>query len=218
MSDDTMSGDNLHPWSTRLARDTRAMGLALPAQAPERLARYVDELARWNRTYNLTSVRDPAAMLTTHVLDSLSALPHVRGPVADIGSGGGLPGLVLAVADPALAVTSVESVGKKTRFQRHVARTLALDNVTVVDSRVEHFQSEGGFATVICRAYTSLSLFCASTRHLLAPDGRWLAMKGRVPTDEIQGLDDTVQVESVIELTVPGIDAARCLIVMREVR
>lgn len=197
-----------------IARGAAALGLDVSADAVAQLARYVDELAHWNRTYNLTSVRDPAAMIATHMLDSLSVLPHVRGPVADIGSGAGLPGLVLAIVDPALSVTSVESVGKKARFQRHVARTLGLDNVTVVDQRVQHFQSDEGFATVVCRAYTSLSRFCASTRHLLAPRGRWLAMKGHVPTDEIQGLDDTVQVESMIELSVPGIDAARCLVVL----
>lgn len=199
-----------------LAAHCEALGLTLPAETLARLLQYRDELAKWNRTYNLTAIRDPGAMLTAHLADSLSLLPHVRGPMLDVGSGGGLPGVLLAIAQPGLAVTSVEAVDKKARFQRHIKRLLTLDALTVEQQRVEHFQSSAGFATVTCRAFASLADFTRQTRHLLAADGRWLAMKGKRPDDEINELDADVTVSQVIPLTVPGLDAERCLVVMQE--
>lgn len=199
-----------------LAAHCEALGLTLPAETLARLLQYRDELAKWNRTYNLTAIRDPGAMLIAHLVDSLSLLPHVRGPVLDVGSGGGLPGVLLAIAQPGLAVTSVEAVDKKARFQRHIKRLLALDALTVEQQRVEHFQSSAGFATVTCRAFASLADFTRLTRHLLAADGRWLAMKGKRPDDEINELDADVTVSQVIPLTVPGLDAERCLVVMEK--
>ena len=197
-----------------LEAHTAALGLTLPIATLDRLLQFRDELAKWNRTYNLTAIRAPAAMLTAHLADSLSVLPHVRGPLLDVGSGAGLPGVVLALAQPGLAVTSIEAVDKKARFQRHIKRLLALDNLTVVAQRVEHFQSSAGFATVTCRAFASLADFTRQTRHLLAADGRWLAMKGRPPDDEIKALDTDVTVSEMLPLTVPGLDAERCLVVM----
>ena len=136
----------------------------------------------------------------------------------DVGAGAGLPGVVLAIADPTLAVTSVEAVDKKARFQRHIKRLLALDNLTVVSDRVEHFQSPAGFATVTCRAFASLADFTRLTRHLLAADGRWVAMKGRPPDDELKGLDADVTRSEIIPLQVPGLDAERCLVVLEPAR
>ena len=200
--------------SAALAAHCSALGLDLPRETLARVLQYRNELAKWNRTYNLTAIRDPQAMLTAHLADSLSVLPHVRGPVLDVGSGAGLPGVLLAIVQPELAVTSVEAVDKKARFQRHIKRLLGLDNLTVAAERVEHFQSSAGFATVTCRAFASLADFCRHTRHLLADDGRWLAMKGKQPDDEIKELDANVTVSQVIPLQVPGLDAERCLVVM----
>ncbi|MBR9812550.1 16S rRNA (guanine(527)-N(7))-methyltransferase RsmG [bacterium] len=197
-----------------LAAHAQALALQLPDDTIARLLQFRDELAKWNRTYNLTAIRDPNAMLTAHLADSLALLPHVRGPLLDVGSGAGLPGLLLAIVQPELAVTSVEAVDKKARFQRHIKRLLALDNATVAAERVEHFQSSAGFATVTCRAFASLADFTRQTRHLLAADGRWLAMKGRPPDDEIKGLDTDVTVSEIIPLQVPGLDAERCVVVM----
>lgn len=199
-----------------LAAHGDALGIALTDATIARLLQYRDELAKWNRTYNLTAVRDPAAMLTAHLADSLSVLPHVQGPLLDVGSGAGLPGVVLAIVRPELAVTSIEAVDKKARFQRHIKRLLGLDNLSVVADRVEHFQSSAGFATVTCRAFASLADFCRQTRHLLAADGRWLAMKGKQPDDEIKGLNADVTVSEMISLQVPGLDAERCLVVLEK--
>lgn len=201
-----------------LQRAAEQLQVSLNDAAATRLLQYRDELAKWNRTYNLTAIRDPAAMVAGHLLDSLSVRRHVRGPVLDVGAGAGLPGVVLAIADPTLAVTSVEAVDKKARFQRHIKRLLALDNLTVVSERVEHFQSPAGFATVTCRAFASLADFTRLTRHLLAADGRWVAMKGRPPDDELKGLDADVTRSEIIPLQVPGLDAERCLVCLEPVR
>lgn len=193
-------------------------GVDLDDAATDALLAYRDELVRWNRAYNLTAIRDPQAMVVAHLADSLSVLPHVRGPVLDVGSGAGLPGVVLAIARPGLAVTSVETVDKKARFQRHIKRLLQLDKLTVVSERVEHFQSPAGFATVTCRAFASLADFTRLTRHLLAADGRWVAMKGKAPDDELKGLTADVTVTEILPVQVPGLDAERCLVVMEPAR
>lgn len=201
---------------SQIERGLAALSFTAEPRTVERFALYLSELTRWNRSFNLTAVRDPAQMVTHHLLDSLVVLPHARGPVADVGSGAGLPGLAWAIARPELAITSVESVGKKVRFQRHVCRQLDLSNVTIEQARVEHFQSDTRFATVTCRAFTSLQRFVDLTRHLLAPGGRWVAMKGQVPDEELKALDNSVNVESILPLTVPGLDAERCVVILSE--
>lgn len=194
-----------------LADGLAAMKLALPAGAHARLLGYLDLLARWNRTWNLTAVRDPAAMVPYHLLDSLALLPCVHGAsLADLGSGAGLPGIPLAVARPDLAVTLIESNGKKARFLREAVRSLPLANVTVLQARVQ--DAAGSFDTVTARAFASLADMLDWGGHLLAPGGRWLAAKGRVEPDEIAGVPAAFRVVAVHALQVPGVEGARSLV------
>lgn len=196
---------------THLANGLAGMHLELAADAPARLLAYLELLAKWNRAYNLTAVRDPAEMVARHLLDSLAVLPFVHGtPLADIGSGAGLPGIPLAIAQPDLAVTLVESNGKKARFLREAVRTLPLPNVTVRETRVQ--DAVGPFATVTARAFASLADMLAGGGHLLARDGRWLAMKGRIDRDEIAAVPGGFHVVAVHRLAVPGIDGERNLV------
>lgn len=187
------------------------------------LLAYLALLQRWNATYNLTAVRDPAAMLTQHLADCLAVVPalqrHYGRPppamrVLDVGSGGGLPGVVVAVLLPMLDVTCVDTVGKKAAFVRQAAAALALPNLHAVHARVEALQA-APFDLITCRAFASLTDFVRLTRTQLAPSGVWLAMKGRRPDDEIDALPASVQVFHVEPLTVPGLAADRCLVWMR---
>lgn len=199
-----------------------ASQLAVPLSAGQRqsLIRYLELLQRWNATYNLTSVRDPGQMLTQHLVDCLAVVGplqrHLGGRPArllDVGSGGGLPGVVLAAALPQVEVTCVDTVGKKAAFIRQVAAELALRNLRGVHARVEALKDE--FDVITSRAFAALPLFCRLTRSRLASDGLWMAMKGRVPDDEIAALPPDVAVFHVEHLEVPGLNAERCLIWMR---
>ena len=195
----------------RLADGLEAMRLALPEAAQEKLLAYLDLLAKWNRTYNLTAVRDPADMVARHLLDSLAVLPFVHGTsLADLGSGAGLPGIPLAIARPDLAVTLIESNGKKARFLREAVRSLPLSNVGVDQARVQ--DTSGAFDTITARAFASLPDMLAWAGHLLAPTGRWLALKGRVDPAELGAIPDGFRVIAVHELRVPGTDGERCVV------
>ncbi len=199
--------------SEPLAAGLEEMGQSLPADRHERLLAYRDELARWGRVHNLTSVLDPARMVPVHLLDSLALAPLVRGVrVADIGSGGGLPGLPLAIADPGLGMTLVEPRTKRALFLEHVVRTLGLGNVIVERARVEDLPPGAAFDTLVTRAFGSLAEFVAAAGHLAAPGGCLLAAKGRDPAAEIEALEhdsgDGWRVE-VLPLVVPGVDAER---------
>ena len=201
----------------RLVAGLAALQLDLPAAAIERLLAYVELLARWNATYNLSAVRDVDEMVTRHLLDSLAALPYVRGAtLADLGSGGGLPGIPYAIVAPERAVTLVDSNGKKTRFLRAAARELKLDNVRVLESRVEAV--EGTYDCVTARAFASLAEMLGWGGRLLAPDGLWLALKGRFPEEELAAVPAGFRVESVDALAVPGLDAERHVVVIKRVR
>ena len=205
------------PLRQRLGAGLAALQLELPPTTVERLLDYVDLLVRWNATYNLSAVRDPAEMVTRHLLDSLSVLPHVTGAnLVDLGSGAGLPGIPLAIAAPARAVTLVDSNGKKTRFLRAAVRELGLDNVRVAESRVE--RAEGRFDCITARAFASLADMLGWGGHLLAADGTWLALKGRHPHDELDGVPPAFDVERVVALRVPGLDAERHVVVIKRVR
>lgn len=189
------------------------MRLDLPPGAQATLLGYLELLAKWNRTYNLTAVRDPADMVSRHLLDSLAVLPFVRGKsVADLGSGAGLPGIPLAIARPGLTVTLVESNGKKTRFLREAARSLPLPNVRVFDARVEIVG--GLFDTVTSRAFASLRDTLLWGGHLLAPGGHLLALKGRSDANELAAVPAGFRVEAVHALMVPGVTGERCVIVL----
>lgn len=205
------------PLRQRLSAGLAELQIELPSAAVERLLDYVDLLARWNATYNLSAVRDPAEMVTRHLLDSLALMPLVRGEtVADLGSGAGLPGIPLAIAMPHLKVTLIDSNGKKTRFLRAAVRELALTNVSVIEKRVEDIG--GQFDCVTARAFASLADMLGWGASLLAPDGVWLAMKGRYPDDELAALPPGLVVDAVLPLRVPGLDAARHAVIIRHAR
>ncbi len=192
-----------------------ALGLALPDGAEAKLLAYLALLDKWNRVYNLTAVRDAGRMVSHHLLDSLAAVPCFVGKtVLDVGSGGGLPGIPLAIARPELQVTLIDSIAKKTAFLLQAKAELGLANLTVVTSRVEDFRPETGFDVVTSRAFSDLREFVTLTRHLLKPGGRWLAMKGVYPHEEIAALPGDVIVSADHALVVPGLDASRHLIVL----
>jgi 16S rRNA (guanine527-N7)-methyltransferase len=198
----------------RLDAGLSALRIALDAAAAERLLDYVDLLERWNAAYNLTAVRDPAEMVTRHLLDSLAILPHVGGAtLADLGSGAGLPGIPLAIAMPAREILLVDSNGKKARFLREAVRRLELKHVGVAESRVEDVA--GTFDCITARAFASLRDMLGWGGHLLAPGGRWLAMKGRLPEDELDAVPPGFRVEKIVALEVPGLGAERRLVVVR---
>lgn len=177
------------------------------------LGSYLDLLQRWNRTYNLTAVRDPLQMVTRHVLDSLSILPFIApARLLDAGTGAGLPGIPLAIFCPGLELTLLDSAGKKIRFLNHVCRELGLVNVSPVQARLESFRAEQQFDEIISRAFSSLSAFAAAARHL--GPARLLAMKGRYPAGELEVLPDWVRVQSVEKLRVPGLKEERHLVIM----
>lgn len=200
----------------RLDQGLDQLGIAIDAQARERLLALLALLHKWNRAYNLTAVRSAEEMVTRHLLDSASVMPLVRGPrLLDVGSGPGLPGLVLAILDPQLAVTLLDSNGKKVRFQRQAVLELGLDNVTPVQARVEAYRVEAPFEQIISRAFASLSDFVELTEPLLAADGEWLAMKGRAAEQESQALPASIALIERRELHVPGDEASRQLLRLR---
>jgi 16S rRNA (guanine527-N7)-methyltransferase len=191
----------------------RALGLAPTLSAP--LLAYLALLDRWNRTYNLTAIRDPGEMVARHLLDSLAMHPFAStGTLADLGTGPGLPGIPLAIAHPALQVTLVESNGKKARFLREAVRTLQLPNARVAESRIEALDLPAAFDAITARALATLPLILELGGHLLKPQGRLLAMKGTLPVDEIAALPPGWRVERVVPLEVPGLAAERHLVVV----
>jgi 16S rRNA (guanine527-N7)-methyltransferase len=197
----------------RLEHGLAALGLALPAGAVERLLDYQALLERWNGAYNLTAVRDPAEMVTRHLLDSLAILPYVQGAtLADLGTGPGLPGIVLAIAAPGRQVLLVDSNGKKVRFLREAIRALKLEGVRAVQSRVEDV--EGRFDCITARAFASLADMLGWGGHLLAPGGVWLAMKGRSADEELPGIPPGFRLRERHLLQVPGLEAERQLLVL----
>jgi len=189
--------------------------LSLPVDLATPLLEYQALLAKWNKAYNLTAVRDPDEMVTRHLLDSLTVNPYLSGKhILDVGTGPGLPGIPLALANPDKKFTLMDSLGKKTRFIQQVIITLELTNVTVVQSRVEGFQPEQRYSTVISRAFASLQDMVSHSLHCLEKDGRMLAMKGQYPQAELDELGDEVEVLSIQQLEVPGLSAERHLVIM----
>jgi 16S rRNA (guanine527-N7)-methyltransferase len=198
----------------RLCAGLAALQLDLPESVIASLLAYVDLLARWNATYNLSAVRDPLEMVTRHLLDSLAIVPDVTGAtLADLGSGAGLPGIPLAIVAPERAVTVVDSNGKKTRFLRAAVRELGLKNVSVAEKRVEAV--EGHFDCITARAFATLADMLGWGGRLLAADGVWLALKGRFPQDELAALPAGFHIDQVKALVVPGLDAERHVVVIR---
>ena len=190
--------------------------LALPGELAPPLLAYLDLLARWNRTYNLTAVRDPREMVSRHLLDSLAMEPFLDGiaTLADLGTGPGLPGIPLAIARPGLRVALVEANGKKARFLREAVRTLGLANAEVAESRIEALDRPGAFDAITARALATLPQILEFGGHLLASGGRLLAMKGARPDEEIAALPRGWRLETLHRLTVPGLDGERHLVVV----
>ena len=216
-----------------LTAGLQALELTLTDAQVTQLLDYLALLQKWNKVYNLTAVRDPAEMLTHHLLDSLAAInPLLRrvqcepgfaagSPIRllDVGSGGGLPGVVIAIVCPQVDVSCVDTVGKKAAFIQQAAATLRLPNLHGVHARVETLKAEqgGGFDVVCSRAFASLPDFTRWSRAALKPDAVWMAMKGKHPADELTALPADVAVFHVEQLQVPGLDAERCIIWMRPV-
>jgi 16S rRNA (guanine527-N7)-methyltransferase len=174
---------------------------------------YIELLVQWNSTYNLTAIRDPEKMLAYHILDSLSILPFIHGDdCLDIGTGAGLPGIILALAKPDTHWKLLDGNNKKTRFVQQAVITLNIKNVEVICSRIENYHAEHRFSTVVSRAFTSLDDFYACSHHLLAPGGSLLAMKGPDPENEISDLSVEDLSTKIIPLSVPGVTAGRTLV------
>ena len=204
-----------------LADGLQSLSLELTLAQQQALLDYIALLCKWNKVYNLTAVREPEHMLSHHVLDCLAVLPPLKQvfsealDLIDVGAGGGLPSMVFAIACPHWQITAVDTVAKKAAFIQTTAHSLRLVNLRAVHYRVEALT--GGFDVVTCRAYASLRDFCDSSRHLLKPNGVWMAMKAKLSAEELTDLPATVRVDKVETLAVPGLDADRCLVWMRPV-
>ncbi|WP_347261123.1 16S rRNA (guanine(527)-N(7))-methyltransferase RsmG [Rudaea sp.] len=205
------------PLLARLRAGAEQLGLALTAEQGERLLDYLGLLVRWNAVYNLTAVRDPAQMVTRHLLDSLAIAPLVRGAtLVDLGTGPGLPGIPLAILAPERTTTLVDSNGKKTRFLREAVRVLGLANARVEQARVEDLQ--GQYDCVTARAFAALGDILTWGGHLLAPEGVCVAMKGVIDEEEMRGIPPGFRVEEIVALAVPGLGAARHAVIIARCR
>jgi len=196
-----------------LQRGVAQLGITLNPVAQSKLLDYLALLHKWNKVYNLTAIREPQQMVSNHLLDSLAVVTHLSaGRWLDVGCGAGLPGMVLAVAQPDWQFNLLDSNSKKTSFVQQAIIELDLHNVSVHCARIEEWQPAEQFDGIISRAYSELGEFLRSTRHLLTPQGRWVAMKG-VPEQELAGIPEGCLVERVIPLQVPGLRAARSLVI-----
>ena len=199
-----------------LAIDSSA-GIAPLAKSIER---YLALIEKWNRVHNLTAIRDPRDMLVQHIMDSLAVVPHICGPrIVDAGTGAGLPGIPIALARPDWQITLVESNQKKAVFLQQVKIELALHNVEIRAQRIEDVRLTGTVDTIITRAFSELGKFVALTRNLTAEndaDRRWVAMKANCADSELQQIVDPFYLETIIPLTVPGLDAARQLVIIKQ--
>jgi 16S rRNA (guanine527-N7)-methyltransferase len=199
----------------RLVQDTASMGVCLTPTDAARLLRLLDELERWNRTYNLTAIRSRPQMLTHHLLDSLAVQPDLQGvSVADVGTGAGFPGLPLAVLNPDRRFVLIDSNGKKVRFVEHAAHALGLHNVQTVHGRVESMRGVQPFDSVVSRAFAPLPDMIATVAPLCGTGTRVLAMKGKWPQEEIDALPPEWRQRGSRELAVPGLNESRCVIVL----
>lgn len=202
-----------------LAAGITALGLDIDQAAQTKLLAYVALLEKWNRTHNLTAIREPERMVTHHLLDSLATLPHLPQDPAlrliDVGSGGGLPGVPLAIARPHWRVTVLDSNRKKATFLRQATGELALANVNVAARRVEDYAPQVAFDVAISRAFAELATFVAATGHLVRAGGQWVAMKGAYPREELARLPPDLQVLTLPVQGVPGLNAERHLVIVQ---
>ncbi len=195
-----------------------ALCIKLTKEQQNKIISYLIILSKWNSVYNLTAIRDPKEMMTHHVLDSLSAVPAFTEAqnVLDVGSGGGLPGMILAICYPDKKISMIDTVSKKTAFLNQAKAELGLNNVTVYSARVESLQVNQPFDVITSRAFSELNNFVSWSQHLLAEGGRFIAMKGVHPQGEIERLPEGWEVKEVRPLTVPGLDAERHLIFIQK--
>ncbi|AIL59241.1 16S rRNA (guanine(527)-N(7))-methyltransferase RsmG [Pseudomonas alkylphenolica] len=199
-----------------LSTGARQLGVELSEAQHAQLLAYLALLIKWNKAYNLTAVRNPDEMVSRHLLDSLSVMPFIHSERwLDVGSGGGMPGIPLAILHPDKQVTVLDSNGKKTRFLTQVKLELKLDNLTVIHKRVEEFQPTQPFTGIVSRAFSSMENFTNWTRHLGDEQTQWLAMKGLHPADELVALPADFRVDSEQALTVPGCQGQRHLLILR---
>ncbi|MEE4752062.1 16S rRNA (guanine(527)-N(7))-methyltransferase RsmG [Pseudomonas alliivorans] len=203
-----------------LSTGARALGIELTPVQHEQLLAYLALLIKWNKAYNLTAVRNPDEMVSRHLLDSLSVIPFIGSDAEnerwlDVGSGGGMPGIPMAIMFPQINVSLLDSNGKKTRFQTQVKLELKLDNLEVIHSRAETYQPDVPFNGIISRAFSSLEDFAGWTRHMGDTQTRWLAMKGLHPADELVALPTDFHLDSAQALTVPGCQGQRHLLILR---
>ncbi|SDY57160.1 16S rRNA (guanine(527)-N(7))-methyltransferase RsmG [Pseudomonas sp. NFIX28] len=211
-----MSSQVTSQHAEELSTGARQLGVNLTETQHELLLGYLALLIKWNKAYNLTAVRDPDEMVSRHLLDSLSVMSFIEnGRWLDVGSGGGMPGIPLAILFPDSQVTCLDSNGKKTRFLTQVKLELKLDNLQVIHSRVEAFQPQQPFNGIISRAFSSMENFTNWTRHLGDRDTRWLAMKGVHPADELIALPADFHLDSEHALAVPGCQGQRHLLILR---
>ncbi len=203
----------------RLDDGLMSLGVALDVAKRDQLLQYIALLDKWNKVYNLTAVREPERMIGLHILDSLSTLPHLGtcSNILDVGTGGGLPGIPLAVANPCLQVTMLDAIAKKTTFVRQAIADLGLKNADVVTGRVENYRPIKKFDHVISRAFAELKDFVEGSGHLCAEGGAMLAMKGVYPHDEIGRLPVGFVAKQVIALNVPGVEGQRHLVVIQKI-
>ncbi|HEY1846882.1 MAG TPA: 16S rRNA (guanine(527)-N(7))-methyltransferase RsmG [Buttiauxella sp.] len=200
----------------KLTRLLDNAGITLPDHQKQQLVGYVELLHKWNKAYNLTSVRNPEEMLVRHILDSIVVEPHLQGTrFIDVGTGPGLPGIPLAIVRPDAHFTLLDSLGKRVRFLRQVQHELGLENITPVQSRVEAFPAEPPFDGVISRAFASLTDMVSWCHHLPGEKGRFYALKGQRPDDEIAVLPAGFSVEEIVRLQVPELDGERHLVVIK---
>lgn len=206
-------------WPTQLEAGLQSLGIALDPVTQEGQLAFLGLLQKWNKAYNLTAVRDPSQMVSRQLLDSLAVMPYISADaVLDVGAGGGLPGIPLALAFPERRFTLLDSNSKKTRFLTQCVLELGLDNVEVVHARAEDFHPEQPFRQITSRAFTALENLVNWCEPLLAPDGHFLAMKGQFPEDELAALPEAWKLADNIELTVPGCDGARHLLIIDRVQ
>jgi 16S rRNA (guanine527-N7)-methyltransferase len=199
----------------QLKRGLIALGLTLERDVQQQLLDYIALIEKWNRVHNLTAIREPEKMVSHHLLDSLAVAPHLHAKrLLDVGSGAGLPGIPLALANPDMHVTLLDSNHKKAAFLNQAVMELKMKNAEVCSERVESWKVQTGFDVIISRAFSDMGEFVRVTRHLLAPGGTFAAMKGLHPYEEIEKLPTDCKVRQVLPLAIPGLDGARHLVLI----
>jgi len=193
-------------------------GIDLLSEQSERLLNYLSLLLKWNKAFNLTAITNPKEALDLHLLDSVVVSPAIKdySSLLDVGTGGGLPGIPLAILNPEKQFTLLDTNGKKTRFLKQVVYELGLDNVTVINQRVQDFKNQSGYACILSRAFASLSDMVVWTEHLLAEGGHWLAMKGQYPQQELDELPETTELVKANEVKLPGVNASRWFVYLKQ--